>query len=1050
MNRIGLRLLLILATVALVAIYTYTHFNYQYQLSELEEQIADYPTDQLQYARQLGTEQLTAARNRQALELSLLAVVLLSATIYISYRSILRPLKSLEREMREVADYASKELSPDDWDELQAAPGSIRATRTFPELNTISESYQSMLRALIERQTENRLQDEHLRVTFDAIGDAILITDAEGVVIRMNPVAVELTGWPASNAVYRPAAAVFKTLQTENRQLAENPIDQVLKTGNAIEAKTPSILIARNGTERQITTSAFALRDNYGQLQGAVLVFRDLQREFAMRDALVVERTRLQNVLEGTDAGTWDWKVQTGELNVNERWASMFGYTAKELQPLSVETWIKHLHPDDLKQAQLALDAHFERKLLDYNVEFRMLHKQGHWVWVNSRGKVLEWSDDGKPLHMSGTHIDVTQRKSTETALIEANSLLQGIYDAANLVSIISTDCDGIITGFNAGAERMLGYRSSEMIGVHSPLKIHLEEEIRSVADELQLADNIPLFNVFKASVDMEKNERNWTYVCKDGSHRQVTLAVTMIRNDAGEITGYLGVAMDITAHLEATRKLSESQYILSKVLNSIPVRVFWKDTNSVYQGSNRLFANDANLSSPERLIGLTDYDFGWDEQAELYREDDQKVMKSGRAKLNYEEPQRRSDGELTWLKTSKVPLKDKHGKVIGVLGCYEDITLRKQAEADLIQAKDEAEAASRAKDEFLAVMSHEMRTPLNPILGFSAMLRESLPNEPEAGYLDTIVSAANRQLRLIDDILDYMRINNSSITASPEPFRLADLCETAVHDASSLTDNLALDFHNELPDSQDFTVVTDLIMLRRILDNLLGNACKYTNEGSVDLYLRLAEYDSRISTFEIEVRDTGIGITEEMQRNLFEAFSQADSSYSRKHEGLGLGLAICKRLLDILGGEISVESIRGKGSSFTLSIPLQIKEDTETPESPQDSASKVGTAISDQCRVLIADDKPDNQLIAKALIEKLGGTVVLANNGAEAIHCCSEESFDVILMDLAMPVMNGLEAAEKSVTHTHPTKTHLLSQSRPTSLNGCGKAVSSVESTAT
>lgn len=1024
MNRIGLRLLFILSTIALVAIYTYTRYDLKQQLHALEAQVSQYPRAEQQRARILGKQQILQASRQKTIELSLMSVILLSATCYLSYRSIMRPLKRLQREMQQVAAAATTAQHADEWDELRIPPAEPRPIRTFPELKTISQSYRSMLDALVQRQSDNRLQDEHLRVTFEAIGEAILITDQHGLVKRMNPVAVELTGWSAADAVYHEASTIFKTLHTTNRQLAHDPIAQVLQSHAPVEATTPSILISRDGSEHQIMTSAFPLRDSLGKLHGAVLVFRDLDKEFAMRDALLGERTRLQNVLEGTNAGTWDWKVQTGELIVNERWADIFGYTREELAPLDVETWIHHVHPDDLQKAHAKLEANFRRESEEYDVEFRMRHKDGHWVWVNSRGKVLEWSDAGLPLHMSGTHLDVTQRKKAQHDLIQANSMLQGIYNAANLVSIISTDCTGKITEFNSGAEQMLGYHKDEIIGQPVATTLHLCHEIDSFANKLQLPPSYQAFDVFTASIQHGLNQRDWTYQRKDGSHLNVKLGVTTINDETGTTIGYLGVAMDISAHLEASRKLSESQSILKTVLNNIPMRVFWKDTNSIYQGSNQLFAQDAGKASPDDLIGLTDHDLSWNENADRYHQHDRQIITSGKAVLDYEETQNHPGSAPTWLKTSKVPLKDKTGNIIGVLGCYDDITLQKRTETDLLKAKEQAEEASRAKDEFLAVMSHEMRTPLNPIIGFATMLEESLPHEPEAGYLKTIIDAAKRQLHLIDDILDYMRIINSTITPSADPFLIADLCETAINDASSHTNSLQLQFINELPPPGNFAVISDLMMLRRILDNLLSNACKYTHKGSVQLTLRLTGHDHHTHTFEIEVHDTGIGIAPEMLHQLFEAFKQADSSYTRQHEGLGLGLAICKRLLDLLGGEISVQSTLNKGSTFRIHLPLQIESNTE-PEAPIPTPQppRPPKLLANKNRVLIVDDKPDNQLIARVLIEKIGGRCVLAKNGSEAIQACATESFELILMDLAMPVMNGLEASSKIRSTLNPNR---------------------------
>jgi PAS domain S-box-containing protein len=496
---------------------------------------------------------------------------------------------------------------------------------------------------------------------------------------------------------------------------------------------------------------------------------------------------RNQNIIKGSEIGTWDWNVETGALVVNERWAEICGYTLEELHPVNHETWERITHPGDAQRAMQQLEQHFAGALDYYDVEFRQRHKDGEWRWVSARGKVLDWTPKGKPRHMSGTHRDITTRKQAEL-------------------------------------------------------------------------------------------------------------------------------------------DLNESKRMLRHVLDTIPARVFWKDTNCVFLGGNQLIAQDLGIHTPGHLVGKTDYDFFSKKEAERFRADDQQVMSTGIPKIGYEEPLHASNGKIIWLLTAKVPLRNKEGTIIGILGTYEDITIRKQTEIELIKAKEDAEAANKAKDEFLAIMSHEMRTPLNPILGFADLMLDDCTTEPEISYLKTIISSGKRQLSLIDDILHYMRINGDNVEPRIETFKLVELCNTIIHDTLPSAHMLKLRIENgkegqEVPDNLE--VNTDSLMLRRILENLLNNALKYTQQGSVTLSLSMKP--PPVSVFKFSVHDTGIGISESHQNQLFNPFSQVDSSYTRKHEGVGLGLAICKKLTDLLEGEIKVQSELNKGSTFTLTLPLEI-----------------------------------------------------------------------------------------------------------------------------
>jgi PAS domain S-box-containing protein len=557
----------------------------------------------------------------------------------------------------------------------------------------------------------------------------------------------------------------------------------------------------------------------------------------------------------------------------------------------------------------------------------------------------------------------------------------------------------------------MLGYSAPELLGQSTPFILHLESELAERGIPLSIAKSEGFDAYMQHLLKAGRESNEWTYVCKNGRQFPVTLSITAIHDETGATTGYLGAAMDISERKKEEIKLNESQALLRNVLDTIPVRVFWKNKDSVYLGGNHLFAEDAGMATEDDISAKTDYDFPWPEQAEAYQLDDAAVIASGESKLNYEEPQRRPDGSTSWVKTSKVPLRNEANEVIGVLGTYEDITAMKQAQAELIKAKEGAEAASKAKDDFLAVMGHEMRTPLNPILGFAELLRQAITTMPESDYIKTIIIAANRQLRLIDDILEYMRINRGEIKPSMEVFNLVDLCQLAVSDAQVFAGSLNLSFvadSTELNATGDCWVEGDRTMLRRILDNLLNNACKYTSEGGISVSLKRSAFQS--SSFAIAVTDTGIGIDAQNQQKLFDAFTQADSSYTRQHEGLGLGLAICKKLLTILDSNITVESEMGVGSTF--SIHLSFKEIKERAIEANSSAPlPQRRKLTGPCHALIIDGQVDHRFVTRSLLESYGCQVTEAIDAEVAIELCKQNMYDVILMDLAIVLIDGKEA---------------------------------------
>ena len=329
-----------------------------------------------------------------------------------------------------------------------------------------------------------------------------------------------------------------------------------------------------------------------------------------------------------------------------------------------------------------------------------------------------------------------------------------------------------------------------------------------------------------------------------------------------------------------------------------------------------------------------------------------------------------------------------------------------------LVEAKEHAEQANRAKDEFLAVMSHEMRTPLNPILGLSELMREMHTEEPESTYLDTIIRSANRQLELIDDILSYTKMDRGNMDPRFEEFCLMDLCRNCLDDARHVAHALALHFDNG---DEGEAIPADLIvngeqsMLQRILDNLLANACKYTERGSVTLSVGMTLRLHASSIFHFSVTDTGIGIDPDVQNGLFEPFTQADYSHTRQFEGAGLGLAICRKLVDFLGGEIEVKSQVDKGSRFSFNVPMRVVKGSAKAESSFREPGEL--SFEKTIKMLVVDDAPDNVRIAQILLERMGAKVEAASNGQEALKLTSTRPYDIILMDVSMPVMDGIRA---------------------------------------
>ena len=366
----------------------------------------------------------------------------------------------------------------------------------------------------------------------------------------------------------------------------------------------------------------------------------------------------------------------------------------------------------------------------------------------------------------------------------------------------------------------------------------------------------------------------------------------------------------------------------------------------------------------------------------------------------------RRKDGTLFWESAVISPVLNEKGEIANYVTVKEDITQRKIRDAELRQALSLAESASRVKSEFLAVMSHELRTPLNGVLGFSELLRDTPLVPEQAEYLKTIQESGNHLLKIVNDILDFSSIEKGGMHLEYSTFMVSEMITESCWIARKLAAAKGLDFHCERDPSLPLRITGDLRRIAQILVNLLDNAVKFTNKGEVAIHIKPGLQEGK-ATLDFAVMDTGPGIPREMLEMLFLPFTQADSTLQRQYDGTGLGLAISNRLAENMGGTIDVLSIEGKGSTFTFRLPL----DAHLQASETDADAITPNVPASGARVLVVEDERINRRLASKMLDSLGYLVEHAANGREAVAAATGGDFCVILMDVQMPIMDGLEA---------------------------------------
>ena len=369
--------------------------------------------------------------------------------------------------------------------------------------------------------------------------------------------------------------------------------------------------------------------------------------------------------------------------------------------------------------------------------------------------------------------------------------------------------------------------------------------------------------------------------------------------------------------------------------------------------------------------------------------------------------PLRRHDGTFRPHLSRAEPFYDKEGRVIRWFGTNTDITERIEAEELLQRAKEAAEAANEAKSQFLANMSHELRTPMNAILG---MIDVALPKAMDPivqDCLQTVKGSADLLLTLLNDLLDSAKIESGKLELESAPFSLRRMLDQITRVLAVRASEKGLSFYCRLPDETPDAIVGDRMRLQQVLLNLAGNAIKFTERGNVEVNLRALSHDGE-ACLEFAVRDTGIGIPPSGVERLFQPFAQADASMARRFGGTGLGLTISKSLVEMMGGRIWVESEVGVGSTFYFIVRLPLAK-----ELPADFEARVAvpTVACAQLRVLLVEDNPANQKLATYILQDRGHLVEVAGDGQEAIYLTEQNRYDVILMDVQMPGMNGLEA---------------------------------------
>ncbi|MEL4180130.1 response regulator [Roseateles sp. PN1] len=629
------------------------------------------------------------------------------------------------------------------------------------------------------------------------------------------------------------------------------------------------------GVVRNVRAWSKAVLGQDDELLGFVGSVEDITDAVAAEQTLNDERQFLASVIESTGAGIWEWNVQTGALKLNAKWASMLGYTLAELAPTDVTTWQRLCHDEDLLKARNALTAHFEGRSAYYDVELRMRHRAGHWVWVQARGSLKSRLAGGEPEWMFGTHLDISDRKQAQAGLIERDRFMRILVDV--LPGLVAYWDASLHCRFSSsGYQEWFGRTHQQMSGISM---------VELLGPDL-FAKNAPYI---QAVLRGEAQQFEGTLTKADGS-TGYTWTHYVPDMDGGALRGFFVLVSDISE-----------------------------------------------------------------------------------------------------VKQAQVTLQ----------GLNEELELRTR----------QAESASAAKGQFLANMSHELRTPMSAVLGMLQLMRRTDLTPRQFDYVEKSQLAAKSLLSILNDILDFSKIDAGKMTLDPQPFSLSQLLDDLAVIVSASIGEKNIEVLFKICAQMPNDLIGDAQRLKQILINLAGNAIKFTSQGEVVIAVDSIAKDEHRVRAKFSVQDSGIGIPADKLQTIFEGFSQAEASTTRRFGGTGLGLAISQRFVDLMGGVLTVQSELGKGSCFGFDVMFDrtaaVDEARPSAPSPQ------------PLRVLAIDDNALSRELLSTYGRTFGWQMHLADSGPLGLRqvadaAANNHPFDVVLVDWRMPEMDGLEVCER------------------------------------
>ncbi|MGV8121555.1 MAG: PAS domain S-box protein [Candidatus Xenobiia bacterium LiM19] len=824
-------------------------------------------------------------------------------------------------------------------------------------------------------------RDERYRLIVDTAIEGIWMYDEKMETLYVNRKIAEMLGYSVEELYGRKIEELVHP-----DELAEHH-EQVRMRMKGEAGNYERRFIKKDGTVIWVHISVSPVMDDTGCFKGACTMKTDITQrkkaEEALRDSeemfkAVATMANDAIILADSEDNVFFWNKAAEE---------MLGYAFEEVKGRKLHGIIGYgvdMKSRDRKFAHLAVTGHSEFN--GKTIELQCLKKDGTLLPAELSVSSVKLRDGW---YVLGLMRDITERKRAEEALKSSEARYRAIFDNTGTATVI-IESDTTISLANAGFERLSEYPREEIEGKMSWTSFVVPEDLERMRSQHGLRRRDP---------DKALNDYEFRFKDRHGQEKDIYLTISMMPTSSQSVASL----MDISAVRKAERELKASEERFYKAFHSSPVAMTITTIEGVCTDANREFLRLTGWTR-EEVVGAR---FG-DLKLWVDDEDRSRIVENIR-----------TDG---FVHAREVRIRIKSGTILTMLWSADiitsgdqeyllasalDITQRKIAEEELRMAKEAADSASRAKSEFLATMSHEIRTPMNGIIGLTELLLGSALQGEQKEYLRLVKLSARNLLELINNILDLSKVEAGKIELNLAPFSLRRLMGGTLTLFSNQARQKGLAFVYSIDEDVPDDLLADSLRLNQVVMNLLGNAMKFTEEGGISVAFEARQQDEGRFILHCAVSDTGSGIHEERIAGIFEPFTQVDGSYRRKYDGAGLGLTICRDLVKIMGGEIWVESALNQGSTFHFTCPCEI---SEPPEEAGEEVQEASMEIP-LLKVLVAENEAINRMVIVNYLKKAGHEVVSVSNGKMAIEEAFRDRFDLVLMDINMPEMDGIEA---------------------------------------